>query len=75
MQVPRELLWACSALLGVKASLAQPRLWPVYLLAAIMAALNGIHGPSLGSLTPRLVDREDLPAKGPAEAPRSKSDG
>lgn len=53
-----------SALLGVNASLDRPRLWPVYLLAAMMAALNGIHRPSLSSITPRLVDREDIPAIG-----------
>jgi MFS family permease len=57
-------LAVCSALLCANASLSTPRLWPLYLLAAIMAALSGIHRPSLSSLTPRLVDREEIPAIG-----------
>ena len=57
-------LTVCSALLVVNASLASPRIWPLYVLAALMAALSGIHRPSLSSLTPRLVDREEIPAIG-----------
>lgn len=57
-------LAVCSALLAVNASLESPRLWPLYVLAAIMAGLSGIHRPSLSSLTPRLVDREEIPAIG-----------
>jgi MFS family permease len=57
-------LTVCSALLVVNASLASPRIWPLYVLAALMAGLSGIHRPSLSSLTPRLVDREEIPAIG-----------
>lgn len=34
----------------------------LYVASGAMAALNGIHRPSLESLTPRLVDREEIPA-------------
>jgi uncharacterized membrane protein YuzA (DUF378 family) len=57
-------LAVCSALLCFNASLATPRLWPLYVLAGLMAALNGIHRPSLSSITPRLVDKDEIPAIG-----------
>jgi MFS family permease len=34
----------------------------LFIVAAFMSAVNGFHTPSLESLTPKLVDREDLPA-------------
>jgi MFS family permease len=55
------LVATCSALVLI-VQMAPRAVWPVYALAGLMAALNGIHRPALESLTPRLVPREDLPA-------------
>jgi hypothetical protein len=55
-------LAAGSALLILNALQGQPRVWPLYLAAAWMSALAGLQRPSLESLTPRLVEREEIPA-------------
>ena len=39
-----------------------PKVWLIYVVGAAMAACNGFHRPALDSMTPRLVDREDLTA-------------
>ena len=51
-----------SALLAVNAALPQPRLWPLYVAAAVLSALNGLQRPSLEAMTPRLVAPEEIPA-------------
>src|SRR5512143_3409875 len=55
-------LAAGSGLLAVVASLAAPPAWSLYVIAGLMSALNGLQKPSLEALTPRLVDKEELPA-------------
>ncbi|MDT5159591.1 MAG: hypothetical protein QOH51_3948 [Acidobacteriota bacterium] len=42
--------------------LQQPRVWVIYLCAALFAALNGLQRPSLEALMPRLVRAELLPS-------------
>ena len=42
--------------------LSQPRVWIIFVVGAVMSALNGFHRPALDALTPRLVDRDDLKA-------------
>ncbi len=51
-----------SAALTANAWLERPRLWPLYVAAAVMSALGGLQRPSLDSLMPRLVDRDEVPA-------------
>src|SRR5262249_60660238 len=39
-----------------------PRPWILFLIAAMFAALNGIHRPSIESMTPQLVNADHLAA-------------
>ncbi|PJD92940.1 MAG: MFS transporter [Legionella sp.] len=39
-----------------------PHLWLIYLIAALLSALSGLHRPSLDALMPRLVSHEDIQA-------------
>ena len=40
----------------------EPRVWALYVIAAVMSALNGLHRPSLEAMTPRMVEPSELPA-------------
>jgi MFS family permease len=51
-----------SGLLAFAAFSGHPPVWTLYAVAAFMSALNGLQRPSLEALTPRLVDREEIPA-------------
>jgi MFS family permease len=51
-----------AAVLLVNALLPEPQLWVLFVVVAAMAGLDGIQRPSLDALTPRLVDRDELPA-------------
>src|ERR1051326_1866868 len=53
---------ACCGMLIANALLPQPRASVLFLVAALVAALNGLHRPALEALTPRLVSPEQLPA-------------
>lgn len=53
---------ACCGVLIANSLLQQPRAWVLFLVAALFAALNGLHRPALDALTPRLVPPEQLPA-------------
>jgi MFS family permease len=55
-------LAAGCAVLVANALLAQPRVWLLYAMAAVMSALGGLQRPSLDALTPRLVDKDEIPA-------------
>lgn len=55
-------LTVCCGLLVANALLAQPRAWVLVVIAALFAALNGLHRPALEALTPRLVAPELMPA-------------
>jgi len=55
------MMIAC-VILGLNATLAAPRIWVLFLVAALTAALNAMHRPSLEALTPRLVEPEHIPA-------------
>ena len=46
----------------LNAMATQPRLWLVYLIAAILSALSGLHRPSLDALMPRLVSHKEIQA-------------
>jgi MFS family permease len=51
-----------TGLLVVNASLGHPRVWPLFVLSALFATVDGLQRPSLDGLLPRVVEREDLPA-------------
>ncbi|MEP7340755.1 MAG: MFS transporter [Acidobacteriota bacterium] len=55
-------LTLCCGLLVANALLPQPRAWVLVVIAALFAALNGLHRPALEALTPRLVAPELMPA-------------
>jgi MFS family permease len=64
----RLLLWCealllCGALLlWANAMRPHPSITLLFIVAALMSAISGFHAPSLESLTPRLVERDELPA-------------
>jgi MFS family permease len=51
-----------TGLLLANALFGTPRLWLLYLVAALAAAVDGLQRPALEGLTPRLVPAEDIPA-------------
>ncbi|MDH6574995.1 MFS transporter [Kitasatospora sp. MAP5-34] len=51
-----------SGLLLVNALLPTPLLWPIYLVAGLVAAVDGLQRPALDSLTPRIVAHDQLTA-------------
>ncbi len=53
---------AASIVLLLNATLASPQLWLLFVVSAVMAALDGLQRPSLEALTPRLVERDEIPA-------------
>jgi MFS family permease len=53
--VTEATLAVMSALLLVNALLPQPQLWPIYVFAVAVAALDGLQRPSLEALVPRIV--------------------
>jgi MFS family permease len=56
------MLLCCALLLAWNASRAAPSVALLFVVAALMSALDGFHRPALESLTPRLVTMEELPA-------------
>ena len=56
------LLLVCSSGLAVNAALPQPSVVVPFVVAGLMSALNGFHRPALEAMTPRLVDRDEIPA-------------
>jgi MFS family permease len=58
-----ELAMSASAgALLANSLLPDPQLWVLFLVAGLDAAFYGIQRPSLDALTPRLVERDELPA-------------
>lgn len=51
-----------SGLLGLLSLVPSPPAAALYAVAAFMSAVNGLQRPSLDSITPRLVDRDEIPA-------------
>jgi MFS family permease len=64
----RLLLWSeallglCSLSLLFNSMLARPSVVVLFVIAALMSAVNGFHRPALESLTQKLVSREDMAA-------------
>ena len=55
-------LMATTGVLLVNSLLGAPQLWVLFVIAAAMAGLDGLQRPPLEALTPRLVEREEIPA-------------
>jgi MFS family permease len=51
----------CLFLVG-NALLPHPHVWLIYVIAALLSALSGLHRPSLDALTVRLVTHEEIQA-------------
>ncbi len=67
-----ELLLAlCSVGLVVNSLQSEPRLWPIFIIAALMAGLNAFHRPALEALTPQILSREEIPAASSLNSLRS----
>jgi MFS family permease len=64
MQVTELLFAAASMVLVANALLPHPQLWLLFVMSALIATLDGLQRPSLDALTPRLVERDELPAAG-----------
>jgi MFS family permease len=52
----------CLVVLALNSPLGKPLLWPIYVIALVMASLDGIQRPSLDAITPRIVERDQLAA-------------
>ncbi|NUR26988.1 MAG: MFS transporter [Catenulispora sp.] len=53
---------ALTGFLLVNVALGTPKLWLLYLVAALSAAIDGMQRPALEGLTPRLVPPDEIPA-------------
>jgi MFS family permease len=63
MLVVSELVLALgSAALAINALVAHPSAVFVFVVSALMSGVNGFHRPALEAMTPRLVNREEMPA-------------
>jgi len=51
-----------SGMLLANALLASPQVWPLYAVAGLLAALDGLQRPSLEALVPRIVPHDQLAA-------------
>lgn len=57
-----------TALLVANSMLGRPRVWPVYVLAALLAGLSSVSTPTRWAVTPRLVPPELFPAASALES-------
>lgn len=48
-------------LLAYNASLATPHVWLLFVLAALMSAVTGLHRPALDSILQQIIDKKDFP--------------
>lgn len=60
----------CSTALLVNSLLPSPQVWVLFVVEACAAGLGGFLRPSLDSLTPRLVERDELIAAGALDSLR-----
>ena len=51
-----------SIILLINSQLENPRLWVLYLVGGAFAGVNGLRGPSMAAVIPRIVSHDDLPA-------------
>lgn len=58
--VTQGALALCSAGLAVNATLADPKVWPLFVCTSIAAGFSGIDGPTRAAALPSLVTREQF---------------
>lgn len=65
----KKMIWAtefgallCTSILLINSLSGSPRLWVIYLVTGLFAAVDGLQRPSAGAILPRLVSHGDLPA-------------
>jgi len=65
----KKMIWATefasmflTSILLVNALLPNPKLWLLYVVAALFSAVDGLQRPSADAILPRLVGHDDLPA-------------
>jgi MFS family permease len=63
VQLTELALAGASGVLLLNAALS-PHVWVLFVVAAVMAGLDGLQRPSLEALEPRLVERDELPSAG-----------
>jgi MFS family permease len=63
-QVTEVMFAAATIALVVNALLPHPRLSVLFVMAALLATLDGLQRPSLDALVPRLVERDEIVAAG-----------
>jgi MFS family permease len=56
------LLTLISGGLALNARLPHPSVAAIFVLTGLMSAVNGFHRPTLEAMSPRLVERDELPA-------------
>jgi MFS family permease len=65
----KKMIWAtefgallCTSILLINSLSGSPRIWLIYLVTGLFAAVDGLQRPSAGAILPRLVGHADLPA-------------
>lgn len=65
----KKMIWATefasmflTSILLINALLPNPKLWLLYVVAALFSAVDGLQRPSADAILPRLVGHDDLPA-------------
>jgi MFS family permease len=62
LQLAELSLGLATAVLLFNSLLDEPRVWVLFAITPVMAALDGFQRPSLDAMVPRLVSREELPS-------------
>jgi MFS family permease len=62
MALVTDLALAAGSGALVVVALSRASAWPLFIVAAWMSAVSGLQRPSMESLVPRLIDKEDMPA-------------
>jgi MFS family permease len=62
LQLAELSLGLATAILFLNSLLNEPKAWVLFLVAPLMAALDGFQRPALDSMVPRLVTRDELVA-------------
>jgi MFS family permease len=65
----KKMIWATEAaaailslILLLNALSSEPKLYLIYIVGALFAAVNGLHGPSADAILPRVVSHSDVPS-------------
>ena len=71
LAIHAERLMALGCLvLTANALLSSPRVWMLWVVAALLAGLNAVHRPALEALTQQVVPYDRLPSLGPLQSLR-----